>query len=410
MGTDFVSLEAASGIALLLGAAAALIWANTDTTGYASWWGRTLTIGSGDLAITETLVHWVNDALMTIFFFVVGLEIKRELVTGELRETSRAALPAIAAIGGMVVPAVVYVLLNLGGTGLDGWAIPMATDIAFAVGVLAILGARVPSSLKVFLLTLAIVDDIGAIIVIALFYSSGVEPLWLLGGVAVVVLVLLMSRLGIDRPLAYVIPGALLWLCLYEAGIEATLAGVVLGLLTPALPRRGRPVLERLESALHPVSSFVIVPLFALANAGVVLIARRDRPRVGQPGDHRRRGGPRRRQVRRHLRRVGARAAPPHRSSPGRPRARAHLRRGHPGGHRLHRVAVHHRPGLPGSGHRRRQDRGPGRVRARRPHRNGGPAGRAARRRDAATESTRVKEMQWRRGRMAGTPQRNRPE
>ena len=410
MGTDFVSLEAASGIALLLGAAAALIWANTDTTGYASWWGRTLTIGSGDLAITETLVHWVNDALMTIFFFVVGLEIKRELVTGELRDTSRAALPAIAAIGGMVVPAVVYVLLNLGGTGLDGWAIPMATDIAFAVGVLAILGARVPSSLKVFLLTLAIVDDIGAIIVIALFYSSGVEPLWLLGGVAVVVLVLLMSRLGIDRPLAYVIPGALLWLCLYEAGIEATLAGVVLGLLTPALPRRGRPVLERLESALHPVSSFVIVPLFALANAGVVLTRRRDRPRVGQPGDHRHRGGPRRRQVRRHLRRVGARAAPPHRSSPGRPRARAHLRRGHPGGHRLHRVAVHHRPGLPGSGHRRRQDRGPGRVRARRPHRNGGPAGRAARRRDAATESTRVKEMQWRRGRMAGTPQRNRPE
>ena len=196
-----MSLEAASGIVLLLGAAAALIWANTDTTGYASWWGRTLTIGSGDLAITETLVHWVNDALMTIFFFVVGLEIKRELVTGELRDTSRAALPAIAAIGGMVVPAVVYVLLNLGGTGLDGWAIPMATDIAFAVGVLAILGARVPSSLKVFLLTLAIVDDIGAIVVIALFYSSGVEPLWLLGGVAVVVLVL-ADVAARDRPTA----------------------------------------------------------------------------------------------------------------------------------------------------------------------------------------------------------------
>jgi Na+:H+ antiporter, NhaA family len=271
MGSDFVSLEAASGIVLLLGAAAALIWANADTTGYASWWGRTLTLGSGDLAITETLVHWVNDALMTIFFFVVGLEIKRELVTGELRDTRRAALPAVAAIGGMVVPALVYVVLNLGGTGLDGWAIPMATDIAFAVGVLAILGARVPSSLKLFLLTLAIVDDIGAILVIALFYSSGVEPLWLLGGVAVVGLVSVMSRLGVDRPLAYVIPGALLWLCLYEAGIEPTLAGVVLGLLTPALPRRGRPVLERLESGLHPVSSFVIVPVFALANAGVVL-------------------------------------------------------------------------------------------------------------------------------------------
>jgi NhaA family Na+:H+ antiporter len=271
MGSEFVSLEAASGIVLLLGAAAALIWANADTAGYASWWGRTLTLGSGDLAITETLVHWVNDALMTIFFFVVGLEIKRELVTGELRDTRRAALPAVAAIGGMVVPALIYVLLNLGGAGLDGWAIPMATDIAFAVGVLAILGARVPSSLKLFLLTLAIVDDIGAILVIALFYSSGVEPLWLLGGIAVVGLVSVMSRLGVDRPLAYVIPGALLWVCLYEAGIEPTLAGVVLGLLTPALPRRGRPVLERLESGLHPVSSFVIVPVFALANAGVVL-------------------------------------------------------------------------------------------------------------------------------------------
>ncbi|HEX4532303.1 MAG TPA: Na+/H+ antiporter NhaA [Acidimicrobiia bacterium] len=271
MGSEFVSLEAASGIILLLGAAAALIWANADTAGYASWWGRTLTLGSGDFAITETLVHWVNDALMTIFFFVVGLEIKRELVTGELRDTRRAALPAVAAIGGMVVPALIYVLLNLGGAGLDGWAIPMATDIAFAVGVLAILGARVPSSLKLFLLTLAIVDDIGAILVIALFYSSGVEPLWLLGGIAVVGLVSVMSRLGVDRPLAYVIPGALLWLCLYEAGIEPTLAGVVLGLLTPALPRRGRPVLERLESGLHPVSSFVIVPVFALANAGVVL-------------------------------------------------------------------------------------------------------------------------------------------
>jgi len=271
MGSEFVSLEAASGIVLLLGAAAALIWANADTAGYASWWGRTLTLGSGDFAITETLVHWVNDALMTIFFFVVGLEIKRELVTGELRDTRRAALPAVAAIGGMVVPALIYVLLNLGGAGLDGWAIPMATDIAFAVGVLAILGARVPSSLKLFLLTLAIVDDIGAILVIALFYSSGVEPLWLLGGIAVVGLVSVMSRLGVDRPLAYVIPGALLWVCVYEAGIEPTLAGVVLGLLTPALPRRGRPVLERLESGLHPVSSFVIVPVFALANAGVVL-------------------------------------------------------------------------------------------------------------------------------------------
>jgi Na+:H+ antiporter, NhaA family len=147
----------------------------------------------------------------------------------------------------------------------------MATDIAFAVGVLAILGARVPSSLKVFLLTLAIVDDIGAIIVIALFYSSGVEPLWLAAGALAVIAIVVMSRLRVDHPMAYVLPGALLWLCLYEAGIEPTLAGVVLGLLTPVLPRRGVPVLERLELGLHPVSSFVIVPLFALANAGVIL-------------------------------------------------------------------------------------------------------------------------------------------
>ena len=256
---------------LLLAALAALVWANTNTAGYTTWWHHELTIGSGDLAITETLVHWVNDALMTIFFFVVGLEIKRELVTGELRDRSRAALPALAAVGGMVVPALIYVALNVGGAGLDGWAIPMATDIAFAVGILALLGSRVPSRLKLFLLTLAIVDDVGAIVVIALFYSRGVEPRWLGAAVLCVLTVVAMSRLHVDRVLAYVIPGALLWLCLYEAGIEPTLAGVVLGLLTPALPRRGVPVLERLESMLHPVSSFVIVPIFALANAGVIL-------------------------------------------------------------------------------------------------------------------------------------------
>jgi len=271
IGSDFVSLEAASGIVLLLAAAAALIWANTDTAGYTSWWHRELTIGPGELAITESLVHWVNDALMTVFFFVVGLEIKRELVTGELRDRQRAALPAVAALGGMVVPALLFVAINLGGDGLDGWAIPMATDIAFAVGVLALLGPRVSPSLKLFLLTLAIVDDIGAIVVIALFYSRGLDGWWLLGAVAIVIVVIAMSRLGVDHPVAYVVPGVVLWWCLHEAGVEPTLAGVVLGLLTPARPRRGVPVLERLEDALHPISSFVIVPLFALANAGVAL-------------------------------------------------------------------------------------------------------------------------------------------
>jgi Na+:H+ antiporter, NhaA family len=271
IGSDFVSLEAASGIVLLLAAAAALVWVNTDTAGYTSWWHHELTIGPGDLAITESLVHWVNDALMTVFFFVVGLEIKRELVTGELRNRQRAALPVVAALGGMVVPALLFVAVNMGGNGLDGWAIPMATDIAFAVGVLALLGPRVPSSLKLFLLALAIVDDIGAIVVIALFYSRGLDPWWLLGALATVLLVVAMSRLGVDHPIAYVVPGIVLWWCLHEAGIEPTLAGVALGLLTPARPRRGVPVLERLEDGLHPLSSFVIVPIFALANAGVVL-------------------------------------------------------------------------------------------------------------------------------------------
>ena len=271
IGSDFVSLEAASGIVLVAAAVAALVWANADPAGYTSWWHHQLTIGPGGLAITESLVHWVNDALMTLFFFVVGLEIKRELVVGELRDRRRAALPAAAAVGGMVVPALVYVVVNAGGAGLDGWAIPMATDIAFAVGVLALLGSRVPTSLKLFLLALAIVDDVGAIVVIALFYSSGVDGWWLLGAAATVVLVLAMSRLRIDHPLAYVVPGVLLWWCLQEAGVEPTLAGVVLGLLTPARPRRGIPVLERLEHRLHPVSTFVVVPIFALANAGVVL-------------------------------------------------------------------------------------------------------------------------------------------
>jgi NhaA family Na+:H+ antiporter len=271
IGSDFVNLEAASGIVLLLAAAAALIWANTDTAGYTSWWHHELTIGPGELGISESLVHWVNDALMTVFFFVVGLEIKRELVTGELRDRQQAALPAVAALGGMVVPALVFVAINVGGNGLDGWAIPMATDIAFAVGVLALLGPRVPSNLKLFLLTLAIVDDIGAIVVIALFYSRGLDGWWLLGAVATTVLVVVMARLRVDRAIAYVVPGVVLWYCLYRAGVEPTLAGVALGLLTPALPRRGVPVLERLEHALHPVSTFVIVPIFALANAGVVL-------------------------------------------------------------------------------------------------------------------------------------------
>lgn len=270
-GTEFVSLEAASGVVLLVATIAALVWANVASGVYTDWWHRELTIGIGDLSITEDLAHWVNDGLMTVFFFVVGLEIKRELVRGELRDPRTAALPAVAAVGGMVLPALLYVAVNAGGGNLDGWAVPMATDIAFAVGVLAILGSRVPGPLKLFMLTLAIVDDVGAIVVIALFYSKGIAVGWLLAAVGALLLVHLMSRFGADRALMYVLPALLVWVCVFESGVHATLAGVVLGLMTPAHPRGGKPVLERLEHALHPVSSFVIVPLFALANAGIVL-------------------------------------------------------------------------------------------------------------------------------------------
>jgi NhaA family Na+:H+ antiporter len=270
---EFLRDEAAGGIVLLAAAIVALVWANVSSVSYHDVWEQSLTIGVGDFSITEDLRHWVNDGLMVLFFFVVGLEIKRELVHGELRNPRTASLPVIAAVGGMVVPAAIYLALNAGGAGSDGWGIPMATDIAFAVGVLTILRTRVPAGLKLFLLTLAIVDDIGAILVIAVFYSQGVSSAWLAGAVAVVVVILLMQRLRIGTPLAYVLPALVLWLCVFESGIHATIAGVVLGLLTPARPFGGRRTIEGLEHRLHPVSSFAVIPLFALANAGVVISA-----------------------------------------------------------------------------------------------------------------------------------------
>lgn len=247
------------------------MWANVDPGSYAEVWDHVLTLGVGGASITLDLQHWVNDGLMTLFFFVVGLEIKREVIDGELRDRKTAALPALAALGGMVIPALVYLALNAGGAGAHGWGIPMATDIAFAIGVLALLGSRVPQGVKVFLLTLAIVDDIGAIIVIALFYSSGVSGAWLGGAVAAVAGIVVMKRLGISSPWLYVLPAFVLWICLEESGVHATIAGVALGLLTPGAPGPALGPLERLEHRLHPWSSFVVVPLFALANAGVAL-------------------------------------------------------------------------------------------------------------------------------------------
>lgn len=267
-------MEALSGLGLLVAAAAALAWANLDATSYRDIWSQALTLGVGDVAITLDLRHWVSDGLMTLFFFVVGLEIKREFVDGELRHAKTAALPVFAAVGGMVVPALLFVAFSAtDGNARRGWAIPMATDIAFALGVLALLGPRVPRGARVFLLTLAIVDDIGAIAVIAIFYAQGFDASWFLSGVAVVMMVIALRRTGRATTWVYAGAGVVLWICAHESGVQATIAGVVLALLIPAVrgPRQGS--LERIERAVHPWSSFAVVPLFALANAGVALTA-----------------------------------------------------------------------------------------------------------------------------------------
>jgi NhaA family Na+:H+ antiporter len=300
----FLHTEAAGGIVLLAATVVALVLANSRLAGsFERFWQTELSISIGAFELTEDLRHFVNDALMALFFFVVGLEIKREIVLGELSDRRKAALPAVAAVGGMVVPALVYLVFNAGGEGAAGWGIPMATDIAFAVGVLAVLGNRVPSGLKIFLLSLAIVDDIGAILVIALFYSHGLQLAWLLAVVALLGIILVLRRLKVTWTPAYVLVGAGVWLATFESGIHATIAGVALGLLTPARPSDPRgfqdvyretgllstapdahslravslqasevvSVAERLEFLLHPWTSYLVIPLFALANAGVRL-------------------------------------------------------------------------------------------------------------------------------------------
>lgn len=300
---EFLDTEVA-GAGVLLGATVvALVWANSPFgASYQSLWSTKLGVGLGRFVLEEDLQHWVNDGLMAIFFFVIGLEIKRELVRGELNEPKKAALPAIAAIGGMVVPALIFLGLNRGTGAEGGWGIPMATDIAFAVGALALFGRGVSSSLRVFLLSLAIVDDIGAILVIALFYSEGIQSGPLLVAIAGIALVLAMRRVGIWWVPIYVAVGAGVWLATLISGVHATIAGVALGLITPAHPldpaalnripwrqasgpswlkpeiardaklrvQEAVPVAERLAHALHPWTSYVIVPIFALANAGVV--------------------------------------------------------------------------------------------------------------------------------------------
>lgn len=268
--TEYLHDETTGGIALLVGTAVALIWANLGGS-YLSFWHTDLTLGFGSLSITEDLQHWVNDGLMVLFFFVVALEVKREFVTGDLRDRRTATVPVLAALGGAVLPAGIFVLLTLGAEGASGWAIPTATDIAFAVGVLALLGDRIPAGAKLLLLTIAVVDDVVAIAVIAIFYSSGISLVWLAAVVAGLAAIVALRALGVRRVIAYVPVGLFVWVAMLESGVHATIAGVAVGLLMPAHPIDGRQVLEEVEDRLHPFSSLLVVPIFALANAGIVL-------------------------------------------------------------------------------------------------------------------------------------------
>ncbi len=269
---SILAVEAASGILLMITTAVALIWANSPyASAYEHLWHTQLGLSIGSAAFERPLHFWVNDGLMTIFFLVVGLEIRREIHEGALAGLRLAALPLAAALGGMLVPAGIYAALNAGRAGSAGWGIPMATDIAFAIGTLTLLGNRVPSTLRVLLLALAVIDDIGAILVIAIFYSDGVQVASLGVAAAGIGGVIAMQAVGIRGPGLYVIPGLVLWIGLYDAGIHPTLAGVVLGLMTPVVPWRGPSQSARLQHVLHPWVAYGIMPLFALANAGVAL-------------------------------------------------------------------------------------------------------------------------------------------
>jgi Na+:H+ antiporter, NhaA family len=305
----FLETEYGGGLILLVCAVTALGWANSPwSASYERVWSTTLSIRLGDWTLAHDLRHWINEGLMTVFFFVVGLEIKRELVNGELRDRRIAALPAMAALGGMIVPACIYVAFNHHGVALRGWGIPMATDIAFAIAVLSIVGRRLPPGLKAFLLALAIIDDIGAIAVIAIFYSGHIAWQSLVAAGWTIAFIWVLRRLSVRWGFVYVLLGLATWFFTLQSGVHATISGVALGLITPtvasqrprAVTREARHIadltaddpsppdadaphwlrlgslsrqavspLGRLEHLLHPWSSYVIVPIFALANAGV---------------------------------------------------------------------------------------------------------------------------------------------
>ncbi|HLP18112.1 MAG TPA: Na+/H+ antiporter NhaA [Bacteroidota bacterium] len=309
--TDFFRSSTSGGIVLLVSTVCALGWANSPWSDvYFSIWERRINLGLGDAQASISLFHFINDVLMAIFFFIVGLEIKRELLVGELSSLKKSLLPIIAAIGGMIGPAVIYWAFTQGHPEFShGWGIPMATDIAFALGILALLGKRIPSSLKIFLAALAIADDMGAVIVIALFYSSGLSPIMLAAAAGCLILLAAANRMNIKKAPVYVALGALLWYCIHLSGIHATIAGVLLAITIPVRPKIDkqsyiettksavddlesvaeehdehqlihhiakvsedvRSPLHRFERMLQPYVSFLIMPVFAFANAGVAI-------------------------------------------------------------------------------------------------------------------------------------------
>jgi NhaA family Na+:H+ antiporter len=272
---EFFRLEAAGGVLLVIASIVALIWANTPWRAlYTDLLSIPVGVHLGSLALDKPLLLWINDALMAIFFLLVGMEIKREVLQGELSSVRQAALPCVAAVGGMLGPALVYSAINWGDpVTMHGWAIPAATDIAFSLGVLALLGARAPSSLKIFLLALAIIDDLGAIVIIALFYTEDLSVLSLeLAGAGLVAL-LILNLAGVRRIAPYALVGIFLWVCVLNSGVHATLTGVALGFAVPLRGAKdsGESPLRHLEHTLHPWVSYGILPVFAFANAGVSL-------------------------------------------------------------------------------------------------------------------------------------------
>ena len=270
---EFLQLETAGGVLLIVCVVIAMLIATSPLSGtYAALIDMTVAVQVGNLVINKPLLLWVNDGLMAVFFFLIGLEIKREIMDGELSSFDQVILPGMGALGGMLVPASIYIWFNLGDSvAMDGWAIPVATDIAFALALLGSFGARVPVSLKVFLLTLAILDDLAAIVIIALFYSAALSPTMLVIGAVTLGIAAAMNRMGVTRTSSYILLGVVLWIAVLKSGVHATLAGVLIAFCIPMRDKEGHCPLRELEHNLHEPVAFVILPAFAFVNAGLSL-------------------------------------------------------------------------------------------------------------------------------------------